>query len=348
MDQIVHTSGPSYFFPVAPIELAFIVSAVFAYPIYRLLLKLNSRQTISEFVPESHQKKQGTPTMGGLIVAVGFLVSYWVTTFNMYAAPSDTFAVVPLLYIGFALIGFVDDYVVPRMKAGKRGLGWKQKILMQVVVATACALILNPGDTPTIVATVFLILFFSNAYNFSDGLDSLAGLLLLGFIFGLEPFAPAGFGGRVPLEALMGAILPFLYYNRSPAKVFMGDVGSLPIGAILGLSVASVVMPAVHPGFSPVPRYGATTSHLPYFAPWPVLVAVLLISGVMIAELVPVPLQILSVKLRKKRLFSFTPIHHAYERKGWPEEKVVMAFAAWQFGLGMAGWVIYVMLRSKH
>ncbi len=321
---------------------SFIGAAVAAYPIYRLLLAMKSRQTVSQFAPEGHQKKQGTPTMGGLIVLVGFLLVPGLQLLTqLRLQPSVLFRTdlsIFILFLGFAVIGFVDDFVVPRVFVGKRGLGWKQKILMQLFVAGFTAFSMYGDASIEAFGMVFFILFFSNAYNFSDGLDSLAALLLLGFAGGLFFLAKLlGQSGLCfYLMALVGAILPFLYLNKPKAKVFMGDVGSLPIGAVLGMVVAVLIYPRSGPGmnFTSPPLH----HHNEFVGPnlWLVrLVCLLLASGMMIVELVPVPLQILSVKLRKKKLFSFTPIHHAFERKGWPEVKVVLVFAVCQLVLSV-------------
>jgi phospho-N-acetylmuramoyl-pentapeptide-transferase len=267
--------------------------------------------------PEGHRKKQGTPTMGGLIVVVGFL-SISVRGVIAYATGEHfAYAFTDLcvfgLFLGFALIGFIDDFVVPRVFVGKRGLGWKQKILMQLSVAWLCAYNMAGGFTVQMLGMIFLILFFSNAYNFSDGLDALASLLLIGLVGGLLFIAK--FAGEWGLSrylfALLGSILPFLYLNKPKAKVFMGDVGSLPIGAVLGLIVAAIAFPPYRNFY-----VGAQFYSIRYIVQgppkWPYgYLSLFIVSGMMIVELVPVPLQILSVKLRKKKLFSFTPIHHA-------------------------------------
>ena len=329
--------------------VALIAASINAWPIYQMLIASKSRQTVSQYAPETHKQKQGTPTMGGLIVAVGFLAgalpAMIASTFGKLGTNSPKSLAIIGLFAGFAAIGFIDDFVVPRYMTGKRGLGWKQKILMQLVVAGLCSWVLCDGFTSVMAAAVFLILFFSNAYNFSDGLDSLASLLLLALGAGL--LLIAHMLGAVNLEpvlvALLGAILPFLYLNKPRAKVFMGYVGSLPIGAIVGVSVAAIAFPNdfdylyTRPMIStldlPPAYYRPELGFLAYFG-------LFVISGMMIVELVPVPLQILSVKLRKKRLFSFTPIHHAFERKGWTETKVVGAF----FGCQLAMTLIAIAL----
>jgi phospho-N-acetylmuramoyl-pentapeptide-transferase len=236
-----------------------------------------------------------------------------------------------VLFLGFALIGFIDDFVVPRMFKGKRGLGWKQKIVMQFAVAGAYTWMLGLGWSAIAAITVFDILFFSNAYNFADGLDWLAATLLLGFGAALAYVFPG-----TEMWALLGAILPFMYYNRPKARLFMGDVGSLPIGATLGSVIATITL---------LPGFFAQTHKLHglLFSNWQICLAVTIASGMMIAELVPVPLQILSVKVRKKKLFSFTPIHHAYEKNGWPEGKVVFVFGLCQVLMSLCAITIFVL-----
>ncbi len=324
--------------------VAFLASAINAIPILRTLIQLKSNQTVSQFAPETHQKKQGTPTMGGLIVAIGFVIggmSFVLANPNMVNSPDGKRpAAIILLFIGFGIIGFIDDYVVPRMIKGKRGLGWKQKISMQLVVAAGCAWLLCGEASPAFYGLIFLVLFFSNAYNFADGLDALAALLLIGLGGGL--FIIAHMRDAVTLEtillALLGAILPFLYLNRPPAKIFMGDTGSLPIGAVLGAAVAILLFPNDFDYMYVHPLIGSLGLASAYYRPnagMLMYVGIFIISGMMIVELVPVPLQILSVKLRKKKLFSFTPIHHAFEKKGWPERKVVAVFVGCQLAMSL-------------
>jgi len=241
---------------LALFAVALIGATFSANPILRLLTAIKSKQTVSQFAPEGHQKKQGTPTMGGLIVAFGFLFTYLLEfslgwqyrrievgasgNLGMGYFPGLTAydIAIPILFFGFAAIGFVDDYLFPRLFAGKRGIGWKEKLLMQLLVALVCSVMMSTWHPLPILFTAFMILFFSNAYNFSDGLVGLASVLLLGFgaFLVILPFG-------APVAALLGAILPFFYLNRHPAKVFMGDVGSLPIGAVLGAVVASVAWP---------------------------------------------------------------------------------------------------------
>lgn len=303
--------------------LAFLISGVLSLPIMKLLVAMRSRQTVSQHAPEAHQLKQGTPTMGGIIILAGVLIAMPFTKWRTDMTPMF------LLIVLFALIGFVDDFVVPRLMPGKRGLGWKQKILMQFVAAIVPLYLSGHTALLPLAYGTFVILFFANAYNFSDGLDGLAGTLLLGLLLGMVGICELrspwySYEGQL-IFIFFGATLPFLYWNAPKAKVFMGDVGSLPIGAFLGgfwfLMGHKETIQAVA---STPPNEAAFYAGLGIW------------SLMMVAELVPVPLQIASVKILKKKLFPYTPIHHAFEKAGWPETRVVYVFAILQ--------VIFTML----
>lgn len=319
--------------------ISLITGGIVAYPVWKLLIRLKSRQTIYHLAPETHQVKQGTPTMGGIIILIGLLTTLVIKGFEarrtVEMPDGGALQLRPLNYwlwlwiIGFALIGFADDYLVPKLVKGKRGLGWKQKIVAQVLLAVAATPVFHlPWEPATVIVTAFLVLFFCNAYNFADGLDALAaslGLLLcIGFsLIGLS------IDGRPDLLmfALAGAYIPFLFLNAPPAKVFMGDVGSLPIGAIFGATFAQFLF-----GGWQFQTMGRGPISVENWHPGVVLPLVIL-SFIMIAELVPVPMQVAYYKLTKKRLFPMTPIHHAFEKKGWPESRVVWSFVLTQFAL---------------
>jgi len=304
------------------------VSAILAKPILMGLVALKSRQTVSQYVAE-HAHKQGTPTMGGLIILAGAVAGlvYWAGFATGAALP------VFLLVLGFAAIGFTDDFVLPRVKKGSRGFGWIPKLILQVGNASICVWLLfvsfGSASAWNLAVGVFLVLFFANAYNFADGLDWLAGSILLALGAGIIACAMA-FGREmwvIPVIVLLGASLPFMVLNRPPAKVFMGDVGSMAIGGLLGMAVADMTVNAA-------PR--ATI-------PWLAIAGLVVVAVVMLVELVPPPLQILSVKLRKKRLFPMTPIHHAFQKAGWPEIKIVAMF----FALQVVGSGIGYLMVSK-
>ena len=310
---------------------------------------MKSKQTVSQFAPEGHQVKQGTPTMGGLIILAGIFGAMPFVSGklnNSLYSESISYLPIAVLMALFALIGFVDDFVVPKLMPGKRGLGWKQKILMQVVAAVIPLVLAGYSSPAVLGAGTFSILFFANAYNFSDGLDGLAGTLLLGLLvgmFGLTSIPVNFIGDDTPyyfvnhlLFVVFGATIPFLFWNAPKAKVFMGDVGSLPIGAFLG----GFWFLAQHSE-----KFNFQLTVYPIVSKDVFLVALGVWSLMMIAELVPVPLQIASVKLRKKKIFPYTPIHHAFEKAGWPETRVVFVFALLQLIFSMAAITIVAFVK---
>ena len=337
-----------------PLLVALFVSGAFADPIFRWLLAAKSRQTINKFAPEGHQAKQGTPTMGGLIILVGALAGIC-TLFALKTVHRESVISAVLVLLGFGFIGFTDDFIVPRVIKGSRGLEWKQKLLMQVVFGIVGLLPVYGFNQPLhLGAGLFFILFFSNAYNFSDGLDALAGTILLAFAAGS---ASVGFitGNDFALQVsliLATAVIPFLFLNAPPARVFMGDAGSLPIGALLGLVVISLGE-SILTGYR-LSGLSMAASKVNFdraeYAQIPVGVGILsliVLSTMIIAELVPVPLQILSVKLRKKKLFPYTPIHHAFEKAGWPETRVTFMFALIQLVASMMAVALVVLGTSN-
>lgn len=300
--------------------ISLLVSGIAGPFILRGLVALKSRQTIHKDAPQTHQVKAGTPTMGGLIILAGAIPAL------VYASTTGIKEAVTalILLLGFGLIGFIDDYVVPKMLKGKRGLGWIPKLVMQIGLAVAAS-----WNLPiwAMAVSVFFILFFTNAYNFSDGLDGLAGSLAvwLSIGFGLHSYPSIAF-------ALLGGLIVFLCFNAPPAKVFMGDVGALAIGAVFGYLFFLNTYSAATPDFTAY----VSSKQFWVFA---------LMSVVMIAELVPVPLQIFWVKVFKKKLFPFTPIHHAFENAGWPETRVTFMFVMIQAAavlLGMSLGVTHV------
>lgn len=305
--------------------IAIVVASVLAYPIYRALIALKSRQTVSQYVAE-HAHKQGTPTMGGLIILAGAFpaMAYW----GLVSGWSKTLPAF-LVMIGFALVGLFDDFVLPRVKPGSRGFGWVPKLILQFGVAGISLYAFKDSvmavSASAFITGLFVVLFFANAYNFCDGLDWLAGTVLVALGAGLT--ACALFLGRgewiFPLVAVLGGAVPFLFLNRPPAKIFMGDVGAMAIGGLIGLVFADLLQAGVK----------GSGNFL-------MLVGLSIVAFVMMVELIPVPLQILSVKLRKKRLFPMTPIHHAFQKAGWPETKIVGLFFAVQLVCSVLGFYV--------
>ena len=310
--------------------VSLILSSIASWPIYKLLLAAKSRQIVSPHVAE-HQKKQGTPTMGGLIVVFGVLAT------SLFVAPWDTpwTKAVFSIFLAFALIGFADDYVVPKLIAGKRGLGWVPKLGLEVIASVGPLWIFlgNQFSGLGLAIIAFIILFAANAYNFADGMDGLAGTLgiilaLTTIPLSLHIYALSGPAYYVFVLALVGALIPFLFMNANPAKLFMGDVGSLPIGALIGVLYGIPALRIVSDGTD---FAMSANLALPF----------VIVFGILLLELVPVPLQIFWVKVFKKRLFLMTPIHHAFEKQGWPETRVVAMFVLGQLVFSLAAWLIF-------
>ncbi|MCH8273200.1 MAG: hypothetical protein IH851_00215 [Armatimonadetes bacterium] len=286
--------------------VALSVSGVLAWPCLLFLRKIGSVGRISRHLSEGHQAKAGTPTMGGLFVVIGAAAGLLAAS----RAPS----VVPVLVLlfGFAAIGFLDDFLIPKM-TNRRGLGWLPKLAAQFAVVGV--FIAFFGFSPETLLQAFFIVAAANAVNFADGLDWLASWLL---IIALVPFVVYYLyvqGGRPELMAILsiaiiGGLIPFLLLNAPPARLFMGDLGALALGAAFGFIFS----------LSPWDR-----------AAWPWVASLILIL-----ELVLVPVQIAAVKLWKRRIFAATPIHHAFEAAGWPESRVLWTFLTAQVVLSAA------------
>ena len=313
---------------LSQIGVVFLVSfaaVLFAGPsIINFLTGLKMRQTIGVDAPQpdSHKVKSGTPTMGGILFVVGIaaamLVGYGLGWLKPDEPSAIRLAVITGVFILHMALGFLDDYLkVTRGKA--MGLKARHKLIGQLVIALLFVIYLTqtavPGVTTAIglgggrlielspwvyyPIVVFLMIGLSNCANLTDGLDGLAaGLALLAFI-GL---AMTTFSGAPEIAffgwALAGACLGFLIYNGYPARVFMGDAGSLAIGAT---AAAMAVM-----GKEEIP--------------------LLLFFMVFIVETVSVIIQVVSFKTRGKRVFKMAPLHHHFEQIGWREVQVVQRF----------------------
>ena len=293
--------------------------------------------------PQSHLKKSGTPTMGGVLTLVAMAISTL-----LWADLSNRFVWIALATtLSFGLIGFYDDYL-KLIVGNSKGLPARYKYLAQSVVGLVTALVLHwlhqsPAETSlyvpffkTIVIpmgkfgfvlfTYCVIVGSSNAVNLTDGLDGLAitpavmvaaALGVFAYVTGNTIFAGYlqipyinGVGEVLIFSAtLVGAGLGFLWFNTYPAQVFMGDVGALAIGAALG-TVAVMVRQEI---------------------------VLFVMGGVFVMETVSVILQVASFKLRGKRIFRMAPIHHHFELMGWPEPKVIVRFWIISFLLVLTG-----------
>lgn len=279
--------------------VSFAAATVVAYPMLMILRRLRAESIISRYAPEAHQSKQGTPSMGGLITLFGCAMAF---TVLLLFQKGDSIGIEFSLLLSFALVGFLDDFVIPRL-TGKRGIGWLPKLALQLVAVCPLFFLFPFVEAAT---TSFWVLFFANAVNFADGLDGLAASLLLLTLPALA-YVLGWSAEAVVALAICGGLLPFLVLNAPPARLFMGDLGALSFGAVYGYLFAH-------------------TEWQRSFAPWAV-------SLVLVLELVLVPIQVLAVKTIGRRVFPATPIHHAFEVRGWPESRVVWLFLVAQVAL---------------
>ena len=290
-------------------------------------------QRIREHGPESHSVKQGTPTMGGVLILVSALIPYFI--FATRTVPS---LVVVILALGSGLIGFADD-LISQWRQRSLGLSGKVKLLMQVpLVGVAVWLALRYGGVDTRLSLPFvrdgldirwlyypfaflLIAGFSHAVNLTDGLDGLAA-----GTGGIALFAYAGIAflqGELDLAILAacmtGASLGFLWYNTHPATVFMGDTGSLALGAgLAGMAVATNME-----------------------------ILCLLIGGLFVVEALSVMIQVFSFRVFHRRVFLMAPIHHHFELRGWSETKIIVRFWIVSAILAAAGFALYYLSNTR-
>ncbi len=295
------------------------------------LQRMQIGQVVRGDGPESHFSKKGTPTMGGLLILGAVLIStlLWANLENKYVW------VVLFVLVSFGWIGFVDDYRKVIRKDPK-GLIARWKYFWQSLFAIVTAAFLyftaeRPAETALllpflkdvmpqlgilfIALSYFVIVGTSNAVNLTDGLDGLAivptimvasAFAIIAYVSGNVnfsgylniPYLPHASELVVVCAALVGAGLGFLWFNTYPAQVFMGDVGSLALGAVLGI-IAILVRQEI---------------------------VLFIMGGVFVMETLSVILQVGSYKLRGQRIFRMAPIHHHYELKGWPEPRVIVRF----------------------
>jgi len=314
------------------IIIALAISLILGPPLIRFLGRLNLKQYIREEGPQAHQVKSGTPTMGGLLI----LISLSVATLMCITWTSPLFWALLLSTLAFGGIGFADDFLKMKHRQNM-GLSTKQKFLLQVVAATLVAYFLyrysftGQFDTTLTVPfakglhpdlgwlfipfAVLVIVGSSNAVNLTDGLDGLAigSTLVAAATYAIITYAAgntiiAGYLGipyvkdtgelAIFAAALVGSSLGFLWYNAHPAQVFMGDVGSLALGAAIG-TLALIIKQEV---------------------------LLVVVGGLFVLEALSVILQVASYKARKKRIFRCAPIHHHFELGGWAETQVVVRF----------------------
>ena len=317
---------------------AFIICFLLGPWVIKRLRQMQVGQFIREDGPETHYKKSGTPTMGGVLI-IGAVVAatlLWANLTNFYIW------VALLVIVGFGAIGFADDYLM-QVKKRSKGLGAREKFLLQTILATVCGVLFYAhADFSTqvtvpflknmqpdlgwgyILFTILVVVGASNAVNLTDGLDGLAiGPLIIvaatymvfAYVTGHVKFAEylqinyvAGVGEiSIFCGALVGAGLGFLWFNAYPAQVFMGDVGSLALGSSMG-AIAIITKQEI---------------------------LLVLVGGLFVIETLSVIFQVGFFKLTHgRRIFKMAPLHHHFELKGWPEPKVIVRF--WIIAIALA------------
>ncbi len=297
---------------------AFLVTALLGRPLIDTLRRAAARQIAYEDAPQTHRSKTGTPTMGGLLFGVAPLIA-------LLLAPSrGTFALLVLVYACMA-IGAWDDAMSIRQRKN-RGLRALPKLLLTGVAAVLFLVLAGPqttalfgiGPVPSwawYVLSVVVVMSTTHAVNLTDGLDGLAGGVIVPPLLVLicaGAMAHVALGIPLFAAATVGAVLGFLLYNRHPARVFMGDTGALALGgALAGVAIL-------------------TRTQL----------FLLLIGGVFAAETLSVIIQVASYKATRRRVFRMSPLHHHFELGGWPETKVTSRFWLASFVLSLLGFAL--------
>lgn len=298
---------------ILAVLVSFAISVVLSPIFIPFLKKLKFGQFVRDEGPESHLKKAGTPTMGGLII----LCSVIITSLFYVKENKD---IIPILFatLGFGLIGFLDDYIKVVMKRSLGLRAW-QKFLAQVVVTgifyfyitRKCGLgtetIIPFYGTVTLPVSIFIPLMFVviigtvNGANFTDGLDGLASSVTVCIATFFTVIAIGTGSGIAPITcAVVGSLLGFLVYNVYPARVFMGDTGSLALGGFVAATAYMLKMP--------------------FF--------ILIVAFIYLIEVLSVMIQVTYFKLTHgKRIFKMAPIHHHFELCGWSETRVVTVFS---------------------
>jgi len=309
--------------------LGFFGSVVFGWILIPVLRKTNVRQSISLFTAFRHADKNGTPTIGGLIFIIPTLITMLFLYLRGSLVITHSLLIIIFVFISYALLGFVDDYLKVKYK-NNDGLSIPQKLLVQVLIALVFFYIyMQGGGNANITITslgidanlgwiyglfiLFLLVGSSNAVNLTDGLDGLAGgLSMIAFLsFGIITWGSTWIEGNQEIAIfcfiLVGSLLGFLVYNTHPAKVFMGDTGSLSLGATL----AAIAILTKHE------------------------LSLALIGGVFVIETLSSIIQIFSIRKFGHKVFLMAPLHHHFEKLGWEETDIVKMFLIVGFMLGM-------------
>ena len=310
---------------IMTLAVSFILAVILGPLCIPLLRRLKFGQQVRDDGPQAHLKKAGTPTMGGVIILLAFTL-----TFMKFSVIDTDFYVLLVATLGFGLVGFLDDYIKIVFKRSL-GLTARQKLFGQLLFSgIICWLLYQSGHSTVLgipgtdigldlglfyyVFIILMMLAICNAVNFTDGLDGLlSGTSAIAFAaYAIIALGLTEISAAVGAAAMIGAVLGFLVYNAHPAKVFMGDTGSLGIGG----AIAAVAI--------------LTKTELLF----------IVIGGVFVFEMLSVIIQVVSFKTRGKRVFKMSPIHHHFELSGWSEWRVVITF--WAVGILLAGLGLWI------
>lgn len=321
---------------VLALMIGFIISIIVGVILVPILRKLKARQTLSSYLSKKHKEKEGTPTMGGLIFIIPTIVSIVILLLWNKIEFSANLFIVMFVFLGYALLGFIDDFLIIKRKSNK-GLTEFQKLAGQIIIALCFFFIyMKSGADPILeiytlgieinmgwfygIFLLFMLVASSNAVNITDGLDGLAGgLSLIVFItFALISANSPAIEGTSDISVfcfvLAGSLIGFLAFNSRPAKVFMGDTGSLALGAVM----ATIAIITKHE------------------------ITFIIVSGIFIFETLVCLIQIISMVYFHKKVFLMTPFHHHLEKLGWNERDIVVVFLCIGLLLSMAAIVFGV------
>ena len=315
--------------------LGFVLSLISAAILIPMLRRLHIGQSVSRLINERHLKKEGTPTIGGLIFIIPTLIIMLILYLRGSIELNANLIILLFVFVSYGLLGFVDDFLKVKYHNNK-GLPTLGKLALQTVIAIIFYIIFmkNGGDTTVIISSlnnltlplgwgfgifIFLVLVgTTNAVNITDGLDGLAGgLSAMAFLaFGVIAWGSKWISGYQEIAifafVVVGALLGFLVFNTHPAKVFMGDTGSLALGA----SLATIAILTRHE------------------------LSLVLIGGVFVVETLSSLIQIIAIRKFHTRVFKRAPLHHHFEELGWDENDIVKLFWVVGFLLSMIG-IIY-------
>lgn len=307
------------------VMIGFILAIIAGLILIPLLKKFKFGQNVSHTIGERHLKKQGTPTIGGLIFIIPTLITLLLLYIRGSISISSNLIIVLFIFLSYAFLGFVDDFIKIKFKNNK-GLSIVTKLFVQSLIALIFFYIFmkNGGSTTIVISSLgisiplkwgfglfilFLLVGTTNGVNLSDGLDGLCGgLCLIAFMaYGLITWNTVWMEGYQDIAifcfVLVGSILGFLVFNTNPAKVFMGDTGSLALGGAL----ATIAILTRHE------------------------LSLAIIGAVFVVEALSSIIQIIAIRKFKKKVFLMAPIHHHFEQLGWEEQDIVKLF--WIVGL---------------